>query len=190
MIEFFSGALRQLPSQPLEGTAFRATQSRFLETPLSAVGSILTGGRYNPKGLFEVLYLAENPDTTLREVGFGSSVQAKFAAQPLNPYLLLSVRFNLQHITDISQPSQWAALRTNRDQLTTSWREVQAKGELPLTQALGIAARGLGLEALLVLSATDGNTNLAVFPDNLLKGSFIEVYDPHGQLRGRLEGHR
>lgn len=69
MIERFSQRLQQLPSRALEGIAFRATQSRFLETPLSAVGSILTGGRYNPKGLFEVLYLAENPDTTLHEVG-------------------------------------------------------------------------------------------------------------------------
>lgn len=190
MIEAFTAALRQLLHQPLEGTAFRATQSRFLETPLSAVGSILTGGRYNPKGLFEVLYLAENPETSLLEVGFGSNVQARFTVQPLNPYLLLSVPFKLQRITDISQPEQWAVLGTNQIQLTSSWREIQAKGELPPTQAIGIAARGLGLEGLLVRSATDGKTNLAVFPDNLLKGSFIEVYDPNAQLRGRLEGHR
>lgn len=114
----------------------------------------------------------------------------QFAAQPLNPYLLLSVRFKLQRATDLSQAESWAILGTNQAELTGSWREVQASGQLPPTQALGIAARELGFEALLVLSATDGKTNLAVFPDNLLKGSFVEVYDPNNQLQGRLEGHR
>lgn len=182
--------LRQLPTRPLEGTAFRATQSRFLETPLSAIGSILTGGRYNPKGQFEVLYLAENPDTTLREVGFSSSTEGRFVAQPANPYLLLSVRFRLQRLADISVPQAWAVLQTSAAELTASWREVQAAGNLAPTQQLGLAARAMGLEALLMVSATDGKTNLAVFPDNLIRGSYIEVYDPNRQLRGRLEGYR
>lgn len=190
MIGNLRQGLQQLPCRALEGIAFRATQSRYLGTPLSAVGSILAGGRYNPKGLFEVLYLSENAETTLREVGFASSVEGQFAAQPIKPYLLLSVKFKLQRVTDISQPESWAILETSRAVLTAPWRSVQARGELPPTHALGIAARELGLEALVVLSATDGKTNLAVFPDNLLKGDYVEVYDPNNQLRGRLEGHR
>lgn len=181
--------LSKLETKPLEGTAFRATQSRFLETPLSAIGSILTGGRYNPKGLFEVLYLAENADTTLKEVGFGSSTQGQFQAEPIAPYLVLSAKFKLQRVVDISVPASWEVLHLTRADLTASWRDVQAEGKIALTQQLGIAAHSLGLEALLVLAVTDGQTNLAVFPDTLHSGSFIEVYDPNGQLRARLEGH-
>lgn len=114
----------------------------------------------------------------------------QLAATPAQPYLLLSVRFRLQRVVDIGVPKAWAALKTDRAELTGSWREVQAAGQVSPTQALGMAAKEKGLEDLLVPSATDPNNNLAVFPGNLLLGSFVEVYDPHGQLRGRLEGHR
>lgn len=53
-----SERLTGLPSlQPnaLTGTAFRAVNLRYVGTPLSAIGSLLTGGRYNPKGAFEAL---------------------------------------------------------------------------------------------------------------------------------------
>ena len=78
--------LASLEPFALMGTAFRAVNLRYVETPLSAVGSILTGGRYNPKGAFEVLYLAENATTTLLEVQFAASSGGRFQAEPKDPY--------------------------------------------------------------------------------------------------------
>ena len=136
------------------------------------------------------MYLAENADTTLKEVGFGASTQGQFQATPLHPYLVLSVKFKLQRVLDISTPESWETLKTTRAELSASWRDVQAQGQIAFTQQIGITARTLNLEAIVVLSVTDGQTNLVVFPDNLYKGSFIEVYDPNGKLRGRLEGYK
>jgi RES domain-containing protein len=39
-----------------------------MSTPLSAIGSIRRGGRFNPAHAFEILYVAMSPDTTLYEV--------------------------------------------------------------------------------------------------------------------------
>ena len=47
--------LTSLQPYALTGTAFRAVNLRHVETLLSAVGSALTGGRYNTKGAFEAL---------------------------------------------------------------------------------------------------------------------------------------
>jgi RES domain-containing protein len=82
-------------SQPCEATTYRTVQDKYRQTPLSAVGSIRVGGRYNPKGVFEALYLAESPEIGLGEVGFSRSSDGKFAAQPLAPYLILSTIFKL-----------------------------------------------------------------------------------------------
>ena len=48
----FERVLRASASTAFSGTAFRAVQDKYRQTPLSAVGSIRVGGRYNPKGWF------------------------------------------------------------------------------------------------------------------------------------------
>ena len=173
-----SGNLAHLASlEPfaLTGTAFRAVNLRYVETPLSAVGSILTGGRYNPKGAFEVLYLAENATTTLLEVQFAASSGGHFQAEPKDPYVVFSIAFELQQLVDLHNLKSLADLGLSPEDLQQPWRLKQARGEPVFTQEIGRALLELGYEGFKYPSATDGTANLAVFPDNLKAGSCLEI---------------
>jgi len=60
--------------------------------------------------------------------------------------------------------------------LSSDWRNEVARGRVALTQLLGQAAFDVGLEGLLVPSATGGaGTNLVIFPANLLSSSSLVV---------------
>lgn len=172
-------------AQPFQATTYRAVQDKYRQTPLSAVGSIRVGGRYNPKGVFEALYLAESPEIALGEVGFSRSSGGKFETQPLAPYLLLSVQVKLQQVIHLED---WLAeLDVTFEDLLAPWRHLQNEGKLPLTQALGTAALNVGLEGLIVPSRLRGGAdNLVVFPSNLQTESSIEVFDPERGIRATL----
>ena len=168
------------------GTAFRAVNLRYLDTPLSAVGSIKVGGRYNPKGAFEVLYLAENATTALKEVEFAASSGGRFAAAPKDPYVVFSVAFKVSKLADLSDPVTQSRLELISEDLVKPWRLLQARGELAPTQQLGAALREYGLEGFKYPSATDAAINLAIFPDRLKVDSFLEIsWD--GQMLARIE---
>lgn len=167
--------LAALEPLALTGTAFRAVNLRYLDTPLSALGSILTGGRCNPKGAFEVLYLAENATTTLREVEFAASSGGRFQAEPKDPYIVFSGAFRLQDLVDLHRPESLERLGLVPDDLRRPWRLKSLRGERVLTQELGRVLFDLGREGFTYPSATDGTANLAVFPDNLKLGSSLEI---------------
>ncbi len=167
--------LASLRSFAQTGTAFRAVNLRYVETPLSAVGSVLTGGRYNAKGAYEVLYLAENATTTLLEVQFAASSGGRFQAEPKDPYVVFSIAFELQQLVDLHNPENLSDLRLTSAELQQPWRLKQVRGERVLTQELGQALLELGYEGFNYPSATDGTANLAVFPNNLKPGSYLEI---------------
>jgi RES domain-containing protein len=172
-------------AQPFQATTYRAVQDKYRQTPLSAVGSIRVGGRYNPKGVFETLYLAEIPEIALGEVGFSRSSGGKFETQPLSPYLILSVQVKLQQVIRLED---WLdELGIDVEDLLTPWRHLQNEGRLPLTQAIGTAALNVGLEGLIVPSRLRGEArNLVVFPSNLQVESSIEVFDTEGGISATL----
>lgn len=183
-----NGGLERLASlEPvaLIGTAFRAVNLRYLETPLSAMGSGLTGGRYNPKGKFETLYLAENPTTTLLEVQFAASSGGRFLAQPKDPYVVFSVALALQRVVNLHDARTLDYLGLSTNDLQQSWRLKQARGEPVLTQEIGRVLFELGCEGLSYPSATDGTANLAIFPANLKSGSTLEI-SWEGRVLARL----
>lgn len=157
------------------GTAFRAVNLRYLDTPLSAIGSIKAGGRYNLKGAFEILYLAENATTTLLEVEFSASSGGRFKAQPKDPYVVFSVQFKLQQVVDLHKPDDVERLELTTRDLIQSWRLKQARGEDVLTHKIGKKLFELGHEGFRYPSATDGTVNLAVFPENLRAESYLEI---------------
>jgi RES domain-containing protein len=146
-----------------------------VDTPLSALGSILAGGRYNRKGSFEVLYLAEDATTSLREVAFSASSGGRFQAEPNDPYVVFSVPFSLRHLVDLTDPANLARLGLTREELRTPWRLKAARGERVLTHDIGAGLRECGLEGFFYPSATDDSVNLAVLPENLRPGSYLEV---------------
>ncbi|MHB1274873.1 MAG: RES domain-containing protein [Candidatus Humimicrobiaceae bacterium] len=64
-----------------------------LKDPLSGLGSLENGGRYNFKGGFEAVYLAPDPETTVAE---GS--RDKYL---IPPSVLISIEANLQKVIDL-----------------------------------------------------------------------------------------
>lgn len=72
--------------------------------------------------------------------------------------------------------------------LTTSWRDSNADGQMAATQKVGWAAYKMdGIEALKVPSAkVDGAYNLVIFPNKLSGNSFVKVYDEDGLIVARV----
>jgi len=81
---------------------FRAIALQYIETPLSAMGSLRRGGRYNAKDDFEVLYLADRPDNSLREVGMLLDDKNRPIAVPAPPKIVFTIETRLQQ----AQPHQ------------------------------------------------------------------------------------
>ena len=182
-----SDALNGLPTIPLKETLFRVIHAKYAATALSAVGSYQYGGRYNPAGKFEILYLASSPVTALEEVEalLRSGVALQGVKGP--PRILLSVECALQHVLRFDG----AILQTlglTVGALTEPWREQLRRGKVPLTHRLGRACFERGdIEALIVPSAKNPETwNLAVFPDRLADGSSLRVFDDSGMIDARL----
>ncbi len=182
-----SGAINNLPATPLEETFFRVIHAKYAATALSAVGSYQYGGRYNPAGKFEVLYLAASPITALEEVEALLRSGAGLQGIKGPPRILLSVECALQHVLRFDEVTL-QPLGLTVAALTEPWRDQLRRGEVPLTHELGRACFERGdIEALLVPSAKNFEPcNLAVFPDRLTDGSSLRVFDDSGMIDAHL----
>lgn len=182
-----AGAINNLRTISLEATFFRVIHAKYAATALSAVGSYQHGGRYNPAGKFEVLYLASSPVTALEEVEalLRSGVALQGVKGP--PRILLSVECALQRVLRFDKVTL-QPLGLTVGALTEPWRERLRRSEVPLTHELGRICFERGdIEALLVPSAKNPEAwNLAVFPDRLLEGSFLRVFDDSGMIDAHL----
>lgn len=182
-----SGAINNLPTISLDETFFRVIHAKYAATALSAVGSYHYGGRYNPAGTFEVLYLASSPVTALEEVEALLRSGAALQGVKGPPRILLSVECALQHVLYFDG-LVLQTLGLTVGALTEPWREQLRRGRVPLTHELGRVCFERGdVEALLVPSAKNPEKwNLAVFPDRLTDGSSLRVFDDSGMIDARL----
>lgn len=177
---------KSLATTPLRGTFFRSIDARYLlASPLSALGSLLFGGRYNHVGWFEALYLADTPHTALFEVEhIYKDSDGKVAGRRMAPRALLSIDADLQHVIDLRQPEVQAALEIAESDLLAPWKLAQARGEYPLTHLLGAAARAAGIEGIIAPSARSSEGfALVVFPDRLRSGSVVTLYNGDDRSR-------
>lgn len=181
-----AGAFGRLPTQPLEQAFFRVIHAKYAATALSAVGSLHFGGRYNPAGSFEVLYLTEGPVTALEEIGALLRTSEDLQGIKGPPRILLSVESNLQAVICVSD--HLGILGLELSDLTLPWRDKLRRGETPATHTLGgLAHRRGDVEALVVPSARNPQTrNLAVFPDRLHEKSSLRVFDGSGMIDAQL----
>jgi RES domain-containing protein len=196
-----AAALAALPGQPFQGVLYRAI---FLEAlfgfhqqrsspqpqPLYSLGSPMHGARYTPRGGMATLYMAEDQATALAEahrVGavIGRATGSK--AQPHRPTVLVSAVVRLENVVDLVAVETQEALGTTESELTRPWRLAQRRGPVP-TQELGAAVFTSGrFQALRYPSAQlNGHCCLAIFPARLDAPSFVEIYDPEGNVRQRL----
>jgi RES domain-containing protein len=161
------------------GICFRNVSQRFASRQdiLSARGSLLTGGRFNFRGAFELLYLSCDVHTCLEETTKALLYDGFIVAKAL-PRTIIGVEVELQRVLKLTD----AAIRRRRgvtagDLIRTDWQHAQdVLGREALTQEIGRLARDAGFEALLVPSAaTRSGRNLDIFPDRLASTSYCRV---------------
>jgi RES domain-containing protein len=183
-----AAVVARLPTRSLDGVAFRLIHARYAATALSAIGALQWGGRYNGPHAFEALYLADSPMTALREVEALVQTAAGLLGVKGPPRILLSVEYTLGAVADLTDEVIQADLATNSEELCAPWRPLNAQGRLAPTQELGAAIHATArIEALKVPSARDRTAhNLVIFPDRLMAGSLVRVYDDSGLIDARL----
>ena len=182
-----ASALLELQPAPLEQTFFRVIHAKYATTALSAVGSYRFGGRYNPAGAFEVLYLADNPVTALEEVEALLRTNDDLRGVKGPPRIVLSVECALQRVIQLHQDAL-QTLNLTLEDVTAPWRESLRRNRTPVTHEIGRMSFERGdVEALLAPSAKNPVTsNLVVFPDRLTEGSSLRVFDDSGMIDARL----
>ena len=164
--------------------------------PLWPGGAAVNGARFTPKGGFGSIYLASDPVTALKEVlaVFQHPHVPSFTMRTY-PWTLFAVDGVLTEILDLSDSNNHVTLGTSLQELTGDWAYLQDQflkgvGPLPPTQVLGQAAYDcgaiLGLKYVAAKNVAEG-VGFVVFADRLAAKppSYLEVYDPHENLRER-----
>jgi len=158
--------------------------------PLWGLGSATSGARFTPRGGFQSVYLATDPITALAEVA-GVFVHPQVPAVTLQPqpWVIMTVRGILRSVLDLTDADIMAKLGSNRQELTGPWRLAGAGTAHAPTQILGRVCFESGrFDAIRYFSSKNSPTGVcvAVFPDRLTGGAFIEVFDPNGDLVQRI----
>jgi RES domain-containing protein len=172
-LQHFLTAFRMIPGTPLQGSFFRAIQLHYANAPLSTIGSIINGGRYNPKDTFEAYYVAPSPDTTLYEI---RALTPNTQPTPIAPTVMFTVNITLQHTVNLNDNAVLATLGIAPTDLHVEWDQILRQHLIPITHEIGYAARLANVEALIVPSTRHtGATNLVIFNDRLRSGSSIVI---------------
>lgn len=154
----------------LEGLCFRIVPARYEAEILSVEGSRRYGGRYNPKGEFGVLYLAEGEEVAraevLRKVGEVPDALKE-------PRICGAVRVRLTKVLDLTDERILKGLGIRWEDLLQDTGDREKDYGLP--RRVARAARAAGFEALRVPSVTSKGNNLVLFPENLSESSQVQV---------------
>lgn len=205
-------ACRALARGPENRVWYRAIQPKFWQTALQTEQTTRAPSRYNAGSLarrpFEVLYLAEDHQVALYEVGamMGPCFPKPgrvVVPNPKHSWTILNVRVQLQRVADLTRVSVQKLLCTSAQELTGDWEGYQERTpEDTVSEPVGVApTQALGgrlfavprLEGFRTISARlPGRMILVVFPQKLLKGSMVEFWDDlgkHHRLAPRPTNH-
>ena len=187
-------ALENAPVQPFSGFVYRIIAERHRDSPLSAIGSVRSGGRYNAPNSFPVLYCADSQMTAMLEVeALFTTADGQLKGEARDPDLVLSLRCNLARVLDLTDESFYRELGTTRHELvslTPSRFILNAHGKETPTQILGAACSSSGrISALKVPSAAhSGGYCLDIFSDSLLIAEQVTILDDSDRIRARIDG--
>lgn len=161
------------------GTMCRAVAVRFANSNdlLAGEGAKKHGGRWNPPGLFCVVYGTLDPFSALAEtVGTYGHYSIPFFKQRL-PLVLVAIEVELRKVLDLTDGKMRHHLGVSEERMVEAdWQTAQNKGNEGLTQAIGRLAWEANCEALLVSSARlKKQTNLVIFPDRLRGTSRLTI---------------
>ncbi|MEX2168131.1 MAG: RES family NAD+ phosphorylase [Pirellulales bacterium] len=174
-----AGLTRCLPLiSPVIGLLCRACGARYANQAdlLSGQGAKWTGGRWNPPGLFPVVYGSLDPFAALAET-IGAYGHYAIPFEQRMPLVMVGIAAELQRALDFTDPDIRRRLSVSMPRMmAANWESSQLQGKEALTQALGRLAWELQLEGLVVPSARlKKERNLVIFPDHLLPTSRLEI---------------
>jgi RES domain-containing protein len=155
---------------------------------LAGLGAKMLGGRFTPRGTFETLYVATTAATARIEAESRITASGVVDA-PSKPYVHFVVRGRLQKVLDLTDAGVLVTLKTTEDEMTGPWILGQIQGDEAPTQILGRVVHTVRrIEAILFPSSKDRPEGrcLAVLPDQLKRGSFLEIVDETGLVKERL----
>ncbi len=160
------------------GVAYRATAPRRANRRdlISGVGSLLHGGRWNPRGVFPTLYASPDLTTALEEI-LAQNRRNGLPDHESFPVVLSALILNLAPVLDLTDLRIRRRLGLSARRLIEEpHRRLQAEGHEALTQMLGRLARDLGYQGLIGPSAarSEGKV-LAVFPDRIDDPEAIQI---------------
>ncbi len=165
---------------PWAGDVFRSTLPRWVSQPyrLTAVGSVLVGGRWNVQKLIPAIYCSTTAQTVAAEADAKANRYGWTAAN-MNPQTRIGLQFRLEAVLDVTSGAcQNALCVQTADLVNCDWQSDQTNGLEALTQALARAAFECSAEGLLVPSARlAGGINLIYFPSNRRPSSTVTVID-------------
>jgi RES domain-containing protein len=194
-LEKLISVLERAALATFSGFTFRVISDRWRTSPLSAIGALERGGRFNAPETFSVLYTADSQLTALREVEalFVDSA-GRLRGVPRNPDLLLTLECTLLRVLDLPRPDLYHQLNTSRDELIASSPSrflANARGEHTSTQRLGMACFRTGqISALKAPSAANPEGScLDIFPESLIVGEHVFIRDDTGLLQAELNPH-
>lgn len=138
------------------GQTFRYTNAR--REPLSGEGARRAGGRYNPRDLFPVVYLAQPVQACMRELERAAEYDHLSVTSKLSvPQVMHTIDLMEIEILDLTRPATHAALGLEEADFTGEWAPCQEVGH---------AAWFLEFHGVLAPSAVWDGVTLALFDHN------------------------
>ena len=186
--------LEQATLSTFSGFTFRVIADRWRASPLSAVGALQRGGRYNYPGEFAVLYTADSQITALREVeALFLDEAGELRGVPRNPDLILTLECSLLCMLDLTDDGLLEQLGTSRGELVAESpsRFIEnALGRSTPTQQLGSACFRSGHVSAIKVPSAANPTGFCIdiFTECMFAGESVRVQDELGILRAELLG--
>lgn len=172
-----AAVLERVRPSSFRGHLYRIISEEYRGDPLSGIGSVVDGGRYNSAGAkMEAFYASDSRVTALREVGALSDDRE----EPRSPDLILTIDVALERILVLDDPTLMADLGTDHDELLAPWLEDQIAGVEAATQRLGrLIFASKRFAAIRAPSAARENaSNTVIFPARFTAAESVSIYDP------------
>jgi len=182
-------ALAKTPVVSSNVILYRCVDLKYLHAPynpprpLYGLGAPAIGARFTPRGGPSSIYMAEDNLTALAE-----STLTLVVSSSMPPKVVFSSKTSLDAVLDLTQGHVQRMLGTSLKELSGSWRLANPTDPLPPTQLLGKAVFNNNRYSAIRFPSTKraGGNCLVIFIDRLKPPSFVEVYDPDGNLKERI----
>ncbi|RII99110.1 RES family NAD+ phosphorylase [Clavibacter seminis] len=150
--------LNELTPRIVSGTYYRYSSAR--REPLSGAGARAFGGRWNPRGLFPAIYLAEPKESCAGEArraaeALGTSAEVMLEA----PFMLHTIEVNEVSVLNLTTDEALEHVGLSREDI--------ADNDHTACRAVGHAAWFLGFQGVLAPSASEVGFVLAAFEGRL-----------------------